>query len=207
MSHRRRRTLRRKAPFRNPKPKILIVSEGRLTEPDYFYALARSCGALVSFEVIIERAAGVPLSVVEKAIRHLSGLGRMTNFSRHDTVWAVFDRDEHPHFDRAIGEALTAGVKVAFSNPCFELWLVLHFQDWDRPMDRHSMQHELRRLLPSFDPSGSKRADFSALSANVGLAVNRGRAMEQRRIEERTPRGNPVTTVFHLVEHMRQASK
>jgi RloB-like protein len=76
----------------------IVVCEGRLTEPDYFYGLARSCGALVSFE----KAAGAPLSVVNEAIDQLHFLRRATTFSRYD-FWAVFDRDEHRHFDEAIG--------------------------------------------------------------------------------------------------------
>jgi hypothetical protein len=170
-------------------------------EPEYFYGLARSCGALVSFE----KAAGVPLSVVSKAIDLLSTIKRTTSFSRHDTVWAVFDRDEHPNFEEAINRATQSGVKIAFSNPCFELWLVLHCQDWDRPMDRHSMQRELRRLIPGYDPNGAKRVEFNLLADNIPAAIDRARTMEQRRIDERMAHGNPVTTVFYLVEHIQQA--
>src|SRR4029077_3590037 len=202
---RRPRSLKRRGSFRNPKAKITIVSEGRLTEPDYFYALARACGALVSFDIEIEKAAGVPLSVVNKAIDLLPHLRRMTSFSHKDTVWAVFDRDQHPNFDEAINKGNEAGVNIAFSNPCFELWLVLHFQDWDRPMGRHEMQGELRKLVPTYDPNGGKRADFTFLADGVEAASHRGRQMEQRRIDERNSRGNPVTTVFYLVDHMRQS--
>jgi hypothetical protein len=201
---RRRNNLKRRAPFRNPKPKIIIVSEGKLTEPDYFYALARSCGALVSFDIIIEKAAGVPMSIANKAIDLLPKFRRMTTFSQNDTVWAVFDRDKHPHFDEAINAAETAGVKVAFSNPCFELWLTLHFKDWDKPMNHHAMQKELKKLIPSYDPSGSKRADFSHLADKVSSATRRAKILCKRRIIERSPRGNPVTTVFYLVEHIQK---
>lgn len=146
----RRKSLKRRGATKDPKTKITIVSEGRLTEPDYFYALARHCGALVSFDIAFEKGAGVPLSVVETAIDLLPQMTKRSNFSRNDSVWAVFDRDQHPHFDEAIDKAVAAGVKVAYSNPCFELWLMLHLCDWDRPMERHSMQHELAKRIPEY---------------------------------------------------------
>jgi hypothetical protein len=204
---RRHRSLKRKRSSRNPKAKIIIVSEGRLTEPDYFYALARACGALVSFDVILERGAGVPLSVVEKAIETFRRSQRLTSFGRNDTIWAVFDRDEHPHFETAIERAKAAGVKPIISIPCFELWLVLHFIEWDRPIDRHAIQRRLRDLMPSYDPNGSKRADYAQLAESVSTAINRARVMERRRTEERTPLGNPLTTVFQLVEHIQQSKR
>lgn len=194
----RRRSLNRRGATRNPKPRTIIVCEGRLTEPDYFKALARSSGALVSFE----RAAGVPLSVVNNAIDTLKRTKRASSFSRFDTVWAVFDRDEHPNFEEAINVARQSDVRAVFSNPCFELWLVIHCCDWDRPIDRHSIQRELRRLIPSFDPDGAKRVDFRLLSDKVAAAINRAKLMERRRIEERSDHGNPITTVYRLVEHL-----
>lgn len=45
-------------------------------------------------------------------------------------VWCVFDRDQHEGVDAAIAMAADAGVKIAFSHPCFELWRLLHHQDF-----------------------------------------------------------------------------
>ena len=58
--------LRRRAPTRQPKRRILVVCEGRKTEPEYFKALCNDVrNLLVHVEV---RHAGVPLTVVERAI-------------------------------------------------------------------------------------------------------------------------------------------
>jgi hypothetical protein len=45
-------------------------------------------------------------------------------------VWCLFDRDQHDGVDSAVARALKAGVRVAFSHPCFELWRLLHHQDF-----------------------------------------------------------------------------
>ena len=133
MSRRGRRgppTLRRRGPSRDPKIKITVVCEGKLTEPGYIYAFARDCGALVAIDLALETGAGVPLSVVQKAITLKPKTHRIADgFDERDEFWAVFDRDEHPNFSDALHRAKAAGVHVAYSNPCFELWVVLHFQD------------------------------------------------------------------------------
>jgi F0F1-type ATP synthase assembly protein I len=51
---------------------MIIVCEGRLTEPSYFDALARDCGAFMIVDLILVPGAGVPLSVVKKA-RQMKG--------------------------------------------------------------------------------------------------------------------------------------
>lgn len=55
-------------------------------------------------------------------------------------IWSVFDRDidltnaekrekEDLHFTLSIQTALQSGLKVAWSNDVFELWVLLHFED------------------------------------------------------------------------------
>lgn len=41
--------------------------------------------------------------------------------------WIVFDRDEVPDFDKIISEAEDYGIKVGWSNPCFEIWMYAYF--------------------------------------------------------------------------------
>ena len=43
-----------------------------------------------------------------------------------------------------------ASGKIPF-NPCFELWLILHERDYDRPDHRDAVQRELKKLLPEYD--------------------------------------------------------
>ena len=90
-------------------------------------------------------AQGVPDTLATKAAELARKLGLLpgrrkakNSFEENDEVWAVFDRDEHPNFDQAIDRCRRAGVRVARSNPCFELWLILHEKDYDRPDDRKS---------------------------------------------------------------------
>ncbi|MBU7596824.1 RloB family protein [Streptomyces sp. P38-E01] len=44
-------------------------------------------------------------------------------------VWVLFDRDDHKQIPTAFSRAREAGVQVAYSHPCFELWRLLHYKN------------------------------------------------------------------------------
>lgn len=49
-----------------------------------------------------------------------------------DEFWCVFDVEwpiNHPYLKDAVEQARQNDINLAISNPCFELWLILHFQD------------------------------------------------------------------------------
>jgi hypothetical protein len=55
-----------------------------------------------------------------------------------DKVYCVFDRDEHANFDDALSKALSSSPKITpiVSYPCFEYWLLLHFERSRKPFNR-----------------------------------------------------------------------
>ena len=106
-----------------PKVELFIVCEGKNTEPDYILSCAEHYGnGLVTINPI--RAAGVPLTIIETALELREKLTTERKKSRNSfdscfRVWAIFDRDEHPHVDKALMIAAEKKLDVAFSNPCF----------------------------------------------------------------------------------------
>lgn len=65
-------------------------------------------------------------------------------------VWCVYDRDYEndpsnnskgdTEFDESISTAESKGIKVAWSNDSFELWVLLHFEN----VDHHDINHHKR---------------------------------------------------------------
>ncbi|GHJ31554.1 hypothetical protein TPA0910_59870 [Streptomyces hygroscopicus subsp. sporocinereus] len=137
---------------------VYVFTEGTLTEPSYIDALidfrrqAREKEALPpgkvesTIEIMWdERTQGgrrgpsrssyerKPLVIVEAAIAHKK---RVTREARglekkyQPSVWCLFDRDDHPGVQRAATMAERADVNVAYSHPCFELWRLLHYQNY-----------------------------------------------------------------------------
>ena len=103
-------------------------------------------------------AAGDPRAVVERAITELRKL-RDDKLASKDTAWAMFDRDEHPRFDEARIMARDNGISMAISNPCFELWGIFHYRDYDAPLDRHECQRQLSRICSTYVADRGKLFD------------------------------------------------
>jgi hypothetical protein len=153
--------------------------------------------------------AGVPLTLVEKAVKAKREQKRRqkNSFEENDQVWVAFDRDNHPNIPQAHQTATSNGVGVAFTNPCFELWILLHIRDYDAPDNRHEIQKVLRENLPSYDPNGAKKCDFRKLADGVKKACERAARMRQRRVDEGKPRETPYTDVDLLVQVVMENGK
>ena len=96
-------------------------------------------------------------------------------------------------------------VGVGRSNPCFELWLILHEQDYDKPNDRHAMQKALAKLRQEYDQDGSKKPDCDDLVKRVEEAERRAERGLRNRETGGDPYGNPSTTVGRLTRAVREA--
>ena len=47
--------------------------------------------------------------------------------AQHRIPWIVFNRDQVQGFDEIIAEAVSKGIQVGWSNPCFEIWMYAYF--------------------------------------------------------------------------------
>ncbi len=195
------------------KPKIVIVCEGKVTEPRYFNDFTDHHGnSLVTVTTI--GGCGVPLCVVERAVREKHALTHTARRSKDSydqqfDVWAVFDRDAHPkpQVPQAFALAKRHGIRIAFSNPCFELWGLMHFTCVARPGSHKQTQRELKRLLPRFCHEKNPILDFDVLIPKYTQALsNATQALKDRELEGQT-NGDPSTTVFRLTEQIRQFGK
>ena len=206
--------LKRRGFQREPKRRFLLYCEGKNTEPAYFDAIKRVCSSTL-IAVEIAPGVGVPYTIAERAVERArsEGLARRSrresrsSFEENDQVWAVFDRDTHPRFDEAITLCERYGVRVGRSNPCFELWLILHEQDHDRYEDCDEMQSILEKLRPEYDKNSGKTPDCEELVARVQQAERRGAVLLQRRRAAGDPFGNPSTTVGYLTREIREADE
>lgn len=134
--------LERNAPEKIEKERILIVCEGKNTEPSYFN-LFRLTSATI-------RAVGDgtnTISLVQEA-------RRLAEKEDYDQVWCVFDKDDFPNenFNNAIYMAQGFDFKVAYSNQAFEYWLILHFEDHQGgAMNRKDYCEKLNLYLSAFN--------------------------------------------------------
>lgn len=184
-------------PARHSSPLILIVTEGEETEPRYFEALKiqwRLTGVRVK-----KASASAPIHVVETAIRLREEAARVSRGSTiqapYDEVWAVIDQDQHSTLNDALTLARREKVWVAFSKPCFELWLLLHFLPSLKPL---ATPDHVRAELVAHLPRYNKSMEMDELARMAETAVSNAEMVELR-LQERGMGDYPFTTVHHLV--------
>ena len=117
----------------------------------------------------------------------------------YDEVWCVFDIDDHPQIDDAKQQARDNGVRLAVSNPCFELWVLLHFQEQRAHISRAKLRAACRKHLPGYE----KDIPTEKLSPHYDEAVIRARNLDAWQREQGRPDANPSTGVYHLTQAIR----
>lgn len=104
----------------------LVVTEGKLTEPQYLQRLrqelAASVVAAVSFRTVGQGQD--PLRVV-RAVREIEEEDRRRG-REYDWRCCVVDVDSHATLGEALRRAADERIHVVVSNPRFEIWLLWH---------------------------------------------------------------------------------
>ena len=200
----RERQPARRTPNRPARRRLLVVCEGQRTEPEYVRGLAAAArNPLVDVEIAREH--GDPKRVVEAAKARASSAAadarrRHDRFLGYDEVWCLFDRDEHPRFDAAVDQARANDFALAVSNPCFELWLLLHFRE--SPGDRH--RHDVQELLGKEVPGYAKEVAFATYAPRVADACLRAQRLDEGAAAMGELGRNPTTGVYRLVASIRR---
>lgn len=206
MGSRRGSSLARRKPFRQPRRRFTIFSEGKNTEPAYFNALkAQLRDAMVDINAIGRGA--TPSRVAQAAVAHTKANAPQDSFEDGDQVWVVFDKDTHADFDQAVALCKGNGVRNGMSIPCFEVWLILHVEDYARPDSSAKIQKHLQRLRPEYDPRKDKCPDCAELVLHVAKAEARAEALSARHKRDGVALGNPSTTVFELTREIHAAAE
>ncbi len=113
----------------------LILCEGE-TEENYF-------NGLISQEKYRRKFSSIDVEIFKPKdhspiglIKHAKGLIKRAKRERneYDFVWVVFDRDGHQGIPDAFEMARTNNpvIKIAFTSPCFEYFILLHFEKTTR---------------------------------------------------------------------------
>ncbi len=177
--------LKRKHGRRPPYPRILIVCEGRKTEPQYFEEIR-----------IRNRIPSAHIRVVHAA--HGTEPRQVVNFAEstfraakaYEQIYAVFDRDEHRTYHEALGraQALNGNLRndekrpVTFtaiaSVPCFELWLLIHFVEIHAYFERDVILRRLREHIPPYVKGMTDV--FTITEFRLADATQRAGALQQR---------------------------
>lgn len=190
---------------RQRRREVYVYTEGEVSEPEYVDQLKRRQHA---FTVKVSNEHGGPDRIVPLAIKFKQDSDRDAEReglppSERPVVWCVFDRDQHPDVDALIARAEVTGVRVSFSHPCFELWVLLHYAGCAAPMAGRCASAEAR--LRRHHPARGKRVRLDDLTGRYDDACQRAQriAAAHARDGNSIPSSrDPSTNVWELVEFL-----
>lgn len=167
---RKPRQLRRPQGERRYRKLFLLATEGARTEPDYFESFNDE-QSVVRVRCLKSGHKSAPPQVLKR----MAGVLRTENLMASDEAWLVIDRDRWT--ERQI-EALhrwtesRPGRFLALSNPKFEYWLLLHYEEGAGIGSEQECTRRLKACIPDYD-KGLGAARFSR--EQIDLAVRRAR--------------------------------
>lgn len=122
---RRRRPTR---PHRQLARRILVVTEGTRTEPQYVEGLSRYLRSKGATAIVKPVSVGKdPLKVVQKCVEKRDEAAQ--NDKGYDESVCLVDVDEHQTLPAAVQLAEREGIRLLISNLKFEAWLRWHAED------------------------------------------------------------------------------
>ncbi|MFJ4435077.1 RloB family protein [Streptomyces sp. NPDC088923] len=204
----RGKPLGRRKPKRPEQRRVLIYCEGRNTEADYLKGLRAELSGTI--RIAVGSAHGTPLKLVRDALKHRDRAPneRDDQFTAYEDVWCVMDVEApKPHGDlsQALKLADAEGIKVVLSNPCFELWILLHFSFHAGWMTSDQAQRTLEKHGGTGYDGQRKKVDYLALRSGIEQAMkNAARLRAHHGGSAKPHQTNPWTDVDRLVHDLRR---
>lgn len=191
-------------------PYILIVCEGKKTEPNYFKWYRDNCKQFINIEIFGEGKNTT--SLVKETIHIRRQIQKDMNI-KFDQVWCVFDKDSFTNdiYNGAFELCKNSDIRPAYSNECFEIWYLLHFNYYNTGMSRTEAFSKLDQILQErYKIRYEKNLDrmYTLLESLQVDAIKRAyqleKCCENKHILHHQ---NPSTTVHKLVEELNKYKK
>jgi hypothetical protein len=174
--------------------RVLIVTEGEITEVQYLQGLVQELRA-TGISVVpytLHKGGGEPSLVLKTALDRAAD-------GDYEAVWIVVDVDEHSSLDQVLHRCAGGAATAVVSHPEFGVWLLWHLEQTSAPQTASSLKKALRRHgftgackhLPVNFPF-HKVDEATAFASHVDRAVGQ----DERGI-------NPSSAMPHLVELLR----
>jgi hypothetical protein len=193
----KRRKFQRPLGERRYRKLFAIAVEGTKTEPQYF-GIFNGPEAVIRVSCLKGGHDSSPPQVLKRMANYL----RQEELRADDEAWLVVDKDQCT--DEQLAQLHAWARKrenygFALSNPKFEYWLLLHFEDGTGLTSSQDCTDRLKRHLPGYD----KGIDARKLTCErINEAIRRARQRDHPPCED-WPRAFGGTTVYRLVENIR----
>lgn len=202
------KSLARKKARRKPYDVVLIVCEGQKTEPNYFKKL-RAHLRLNPANIDIRACptGSDPMSIVNFALKEHER-------NKYDHSYCVFDK-EQSNYQEALNKVEAQRKKgislhAITSVPCFEYWLLLHFEETSKPYNKkgkktpgEQLKSELKKHIPGYHEAD--KTIFEKTKSYLAEAITRAKLIDKT--QKKIGTDNPSTKVYCLIEYLTYLSK
>ena len=143
----------------------------------------------------------LPIQIVPKksdsniSCRYIENCRREYFTTASDKTFLMYDLDVDGILDKL---ACIPEVTLLVSNPCVELWFLLHAQECKSELDSKNCIRKYELVSPDYKKGMLNTFDLQLFDKGEDLAIYRARKMN--RVD------NPSTTVYKLVEALREGS-
>jgi hypothetical protein len=190
---------------------ILIVTEGKNTEVNYFTALRNRLKLSATDIQVIHPEGTDPITLTRAAVKLRSQRKKKEPDNPFDEVWVVFDLEKQHNERRAQAQQArnvsgAREIKFIESDPSFEYWRLLHEKNGYTTKflpDSDATLKELKKHCPAY--TKSEIPDSHVLN-NIPLAVKRAK-QGRKYHKESGGNGNPSTNADLLVRSMNSATR
>jgi hypothetical protein len=189
----------RKKGQRIPTKTILILCEGKETEPNYFEGI-KSTRRLRTVRIEIVRGGEdlvTPINLVNTALERI----RLLDWdNERDEAWCVFDMEAagtNPTLKQAVLRA-KGKIRLAISNPACEYWFLIHFVSTNREFkDADEVIQVLKNHIPNYS---KKIAVYNYLEKHTQQGLSHAKRLRGQAEHHWEDFPNPSTGIDQLVQ-------
>lgn len=189
---------KRKQNTRQRKQRFIIICEGKETEPNYFRSFR-----VKTAQIYVKGFGKDPNQLLKEANKLLKKEKQAKRWEKGDQVWCVFDRDswKEEDFNKAIADAEREGFRLAYSNPKFEFWFLLHYQYIDTAISGEECDKKLSKLL-GYEYKKNDPEMYEKLFNKKEKAIKNAERLCDEHDHGNPAKENPSTTVHQLVQEL-----
>lgn len=195
---------------RKPKPVIFIAGEGinNKTESQYFLSFS-SENYCVQF---VQESHSDPKGIVKKLKNKINDKRGLEFDAQIDKAFCLIDTDcdkaKNIRIEEAVFEAgkdKKTPIGIITSNPCFEIWFILHERYTERKYNSsQDVITDLRRIKGWEDYKKSDKDTFYKTIRKIDNAIKNARSLERKHLEDgikmQSVEFMPSSEVYKVVE-------
>ena len=201
-------SLKRTSGYLAPYERYLIVCEGSKTERYYFESLIDDY-KLGNNVNVASQAYTCPLQLARYASNFIHGNQKDEDIEEkeeYDKVFCVFDKDKHAHYASALSFIKDKeGLIATNSVPCFEYWLILHFENTSKPFYSNPSKSAgdeavtyLKKYIKKYEKGDNDI--YKKTKKYMSIALKRAKVINKQAKEVNND--NPSTYITELVDKL-----